>query len=364
MSAHFSRRPPVFIISFALVLLSNFTRAQAINRDTTIDIEPYKKVLTKKISPVKTVKKQVDTKFSREFHHYDDTVGIQLYNTHGDLINSWLFDRDHKKKLTTYSYHHKNGLSGITSSGMDGRDYATRFIDTLFNSDSTIAAIQTNVVIKNDTAYRYLYKFKYNAARQCISKTFLGNGSLINYENYYYENGRLFKIENIQNLQLKNTYRETLFTYNPDGSLLKREKFNVKNGKSSLIGFNEYHYKNRILIQEKYGELVFVMEETNVQYEYNENLQLTKLLIQKDTLKKSIFYQYDGRKLSKVHIETNAASGLDREYSTQIYTFTEKKRPIIYDAEYSYDSNGNLVYERRLLNGELRTELRHEYEYY
>ncbi|WP_370995894.1 hypothetical protein [Mucilaginibacter sp. RCC_168] len=172
------------------------------------------------------------------------------------------------------------------------------------------------------------------------------------------------KEELFYNLRLKNTWKETTYTYSSDSLLIKKDIYGMDNGIKTSMGYNYYTYDDKRLINEKYWELSADKTPITVQCDYNADGLPSKMSVQKDTLYKTVQYQYLAKKTSKIHVETNATSGLSREFPILVYLGNLKKFPIKYDTEYSYDKNGNLIEWKNFLNEEPQSFYSYSLQYY
>lgn len=351
-------------VGMFLVVITS-TNALAFQIDT-VDTQPYITIQPLLNYNGKSLKRQTAiTKFNKNFNSINDTSSITLFNTEGKRASIILFKRNKRQDEYGYSYYKLGLKSGFMEISNEHNQATKRINDTIFNKDQTIAELTHKVVLKSDTAYRFAYQFTYDKSKRLVKKVYrINNSTLINYSELTYLGDKIQKIKFVPTPTIKNTYLETIFDYDTIGYLIKKEKFDVRNGIRKLINYNDYHYKNKKLIQEQYGTFDRIKDVTNTDYHYFDDGKLSMLTIRKDTLSKTITYNYNGALLSKVHGETNTTVGIDREFSSQIWLYREKSLPIKFDVEYLYDQKQNLIDTKYYVNGELRGDYQMQLEYY
>ncbi|WP_311949937.1 hypothetical protein [Mucilaginibacter terrae] len=346
------------------------TMAQDVKTDT-IDLEPYRTVVFNTAQTKSAVKRQVYIqRLNKERGLYNDTISIELKDKNGQRQTYIMFNKGKRENPVNYTYLKRDKHTGFTTVGKEYNEDVRRIVDTLFNKDNTVASVSTKVVRKAHTTIHTVYTYTYNALKQPTSRKYYMSTNLekkprlLNHHNFIYEGKLLKRVEAILNPYLKNIFYETLYTYNPDTSLAKKERFEVRNGNRTLLEFNDYTYTNKLLTQELYGSYSRDKDVTKVEYEYNAHKQLSKLKTSKDTLYKNIQYTYVGNKLKNIHWETNARTGLSREHFAPIFTYSERRMPIIYDAEYYHDAEGNFLGVKHSLFGELRTHFEYLQDFF
>lgn len=356
-------------ITNALLFVVAVVQAQ-VKPSTTVDYEPYRNIpgLNSKVAGIK--QKASIIELTRGNGSPYDTLSVETYDTVGRSASYTSFKAYTKKreKTTIMTYLEKDNIHETLYREINCPLPNKRVLDSIFDKKGRDSIVRTVSTTPGDpNVYVYEYFFTYNNLGQLVNHKYVIGTRLINYSNYYYEAGRLIKEEFYFNpTVVKNAWYEITYTYSGDSVLTKKEKCEVRNGVRTPIGYNEYSYDNKRLVNEKYWDLTAEVGKTptTVKYDYNNNGSLAKMLIQKDTLYRTVEYLYKQNKITSVHVETNAKSGFYREYYVTANIGNEKKLPIIFDAEYIYDQRGSLIERRSRLNGEWENISDYVFQYY
>lgn len=353
------------ILIVALAITKTSAQVRPVTR---INFEPYKDLVDIKLNHSKGIKRKAYlVKYQKGKISPYDTVYIETYDRTGKETSYTEFKANTRQRGTTtlMSYKMKNNMPEVVYEDVNTGNPDKRVVDSIFNKrgqDSIVRSVET--YRKDPTVYRIEYLSAYDDSGRLVNYKYTMNDRPVSYTNYYYREGKLVKEEFFYNLRLKNTWKETTYTYSPDNLLTKQEVYGMDDGKKTLMGYNYYTYNSKRLTMEVYWELSRDTTTTTVNYDYSADGALSKLFIKKDSLYKIVQYQYQEKKISKIHVETTAGNELSREYVIPVYLANQKKLLVMYDVEFNYDKKGNIMEWKSFLNGVLQNSYGFDLQYY
>jgi hypothetical protein len=355
-------------IYYVLVLFTCLLTAGVTNSQILTDVmaepkpylrPPYFEDVVK--DPIKAVAFITRIDVDRGLH--SDTTYLYAYNK--DKRQEKLVRYEKNRPANIYHFKYTGANKTYTWEEESIQNAGSRLIvyDEYDKSGNKIIQRGFNV-LKKDTVSRNIHRFIYDRDNHPLEKTITINNQLTLQEEYFYNGGKLVKHNSRYNPATQKSYMQVLYAYNNEGLLVDKKEYQVLDSGKTQLNYHFYSYEKKKLVKEKYTT-TSGKSETVVLYSYDESNRLKEMNITKDTLYKKVQYEYDKDKVRRINVTTNAWNWLNGEFYIPLPSLNSlTKMPAHYEEQYSYDSRGNLVEKKLLLNGQIAKIIDFKIEYY
>ncbi|MDP9080459.1 MAG: hypothetical protein M3O71_23800 [Bacteroidota bacterium] len=360
------RRIIISLLSFICLFLT--AAAQTLDIPAIKALTPFNNIKGIRAKTAPSAKKLTMLYFSTQTQR-TDTSTIKTFDQDGRIQDYILFEGGHRTDVLRYSYHDRPGVKEEWhDQGIKGKNHSWLIVDTVFDKSGKIIETDANTVTNKDTTFRNQYYFKYDKDGLLQEKDCRMNRQLVRVTNYYYQQGKIAKERENSQPAGPGKFQVVMdidYTYNDKGAIVKVEKSYARTTGKQLLEFHNYTYTdNNILSAESFSYVGPTQKTTNVAYEFNPDGTLGSMVIKKDTLYKNVQYQYKNKKLTGIHMVTNAPNDLFHGYFAMVTHSRMISLPVSLDEKFIYDMRGNIVEKQQISLGGLLNRWSYEYEYY
>ena len=360
------RRTVISLLSF--IYLSLTAAAQGLDIPAIKALTPFNNIKGIGTKNAPSAKKLTMLYFSTQTQR-TDTSTIKTFDQDGKILDYILFESGRRTDVVKYSYHNRPGVKEEWhDQGLKGKTHSLLIVDTVFDKSGKMIETDANTVTNKDTTFRSQYYFQYDKDGLLREKDYRINRQLVRVTNYYYELGKMLKERENSQPAGPGKFQVVMdidYTYDDKGSIIKVEKSYARATGKQLLEFHNYTYTDKnILSAESFSYVGPTQKITNVAYEFNPEGTLGSMILKKDTLYKNVQYQYKNKKLTGIHMVTNAPHDLYYGYFAMVPYNRMIPLPLSLDEKLIYDRRGNIVEKQQIFLGGLLNRWSYEYEYY